>query len=162
MRVNEPQDFVVSSETLERLKEELRELTTTGREEIGARLKHARELGDISENSEYDAAKNSQAMMEARIRQLEYMIRNAVVRESPVEVEAAAPGMIVSVREEGAGETDDYLLTNSVEEKIPGFRTVTIVSPLGKALAGKKVGETAIVEAPGGDFTVEVVGLKTP
>ncbi|MGH2705707.1 MAG: GreA/GreB family elongation factor [Actinomycetota bacterium] len=155
-----PDDVVVSAETLERMRGELDELETTGRSEMGERLQRAREFGDIRENAEYDAAKDAQALMESRIRQLQHLIKHAVVRDPPASVEEAGPGVIVSVREQGEEEVEQYLLAVTNEERVSGIRTVTTSSPLGKALAGKRVGETVRVEAPGGAFSVEVVDLR--
>lgn len=152
--------ILVSEESLERMKRELEELKTTGREQISERLRLAREHGDIMENAEFDAAKDAQGLMEARIRQLERTIRNAVVRESAAIAEQAAPGVIVAVREEGAEQVEEYYLATSPEDKLPGVRTVTTSSPLGSALVGKRAGESAVVEAPGGKFSVEVVSLR--
>lgn len=143
------------------MREELEDLKTRGRDETGKRLQFARELGDIRENAEYDAAKDAQALMEARIRQLEYMIRKAVVREGPVDEDQASPGMIVKVKDEESGDTDEYLLASSAEEKMEGLRTVTTSSPLGSALVGKQVGERVTVEAPAGNFVVEIVELRS-
>lgn len=152
--------ILVSEESLERMKRELEELKTTGREQISERLRLAREHGDIMENAEFDAAKDAQGLMEARVRQLERTIRNAVVRESAAIAEQAAPGVIVAVREEGGEQVEEYYLATSPEDKLPGVRTVTTSSPLGSALVGKRAGESAVVEAPGGKFSVEVVSLR--
>lgn len=158
--VDDPKDIVVSHSTLERMKRELEELTTTGREETSERLQRARELGDLSENAEYHAAKEAQGMMEARIRKLKHTVANAVVREADDAIEEAAPGLIVKVLDKEAGDTDEYLLAASAEEKIPGLRTVTTDSPLGKALLGKRAGDSAVVEAPAGAFPVEIVEIR--
>lgn len=158
--MTEPPEIVVSPDTFQRMSRELEELTTTGREEMGERLRRAREFGDIRENADFDAARDAQGLMEARIRQLQHMVNHAVVRDGPIDVEAAGPGVIVSVREDGAEDVEDYLLASSAEEKIEGITTATTSSPLGLALAGRKVGERALVKAPGGDFSVEIVGLR--
>lgn len=150
--------LVVSNETLERMKQELEELTTTGRAEMGERLQRAREFGDLKENAEYHSAKDAQGLMEARIRQLQATVNNAVVRQGPADVEAAGVGVVVTVKE--GDDTDEYLLAASSEEKLPGIRTVTTSSPLGSALMGKAVGDTVEVKAPAGKFTVEIVGIR--
>lgn len=158
MGVDEHKDIQVSSESLERIKKELEELTTEGRAKMAERLQRAREFGDLKENAEYHSAKEAQGFMEARIRQLEHTVRHAVVREVPADAKEAGPGMVVIVKD--GDETEEYFLTVSNEDKIPGVRTVTISSPLGSALVGKAVGDEAKVDAPGGTFTVEVVGLR--
>lgn len=153
------EEIIVSPQALERMRGELDELTTTGREAMGERLMRAREFGDIRENAEYDAAKDAQGLMEARIRRLEYLIKNAVVREGPSEAHEAVPGVVVTVQPEGEEQTERYLLAASAEERLPGIRTVSTSSPLGAALIGKKRGETAVVNAPGGTFLLRIVGL---
>ncbi|HEX2149290.1 MAG TPA: transcription elongation factor GreA [Actinomycetota bacterium] len=156
--MHSPEDIYVSPQTLKKLQEELEQLTGPGREEMSVRLLRARELGDLKENAEYHAAKDAQGLMEARIRQLEYTIDRAVVREVSTNADEVGPGIIVTVKDKFG--TEDYLIADSMEEKVDGCSTVTPTSPMGKALAGKKVGETATVEAPRGSFTVEIVGLK--
>ncbi|CAN5901768.1 transcription elongation factor GreA [soil metagenome] len=156
--MNQPEDIYVSPQTLDKLKEELEQLTGPGRDEMSIRLLRARELGDLKENAEYHAAKDAQGLMEARIRQLEYTIDRALVREVSTNADEVGPGIIVTVKDKFG--TEDYLIADSMEEKVDGCSTVTPTSPMGKALDGKKVGETATVEAPRGSFTVEVVGLK--
>ena len=156
--MDQPQGIFVSPETLQRMREELEQLTGPGREEMARRLQRARELGDLKENAEYHSAKDAQGLMEARIRQLEYTISKAVVRETSSSVDEVGPGLIVTVRDKFG--TEQYLFADSMEEKVDGASTVTPTSPMGKALAGKKVGETATVEAPRGSFSVEIVGIK--
>jgi transcription elongation factor GreA len=156
--MHSPEDIYVSPSTLKKLKEELEQLTGPGREEMSVRLLRARELGDLKENAEYHAAKDAQGLMEARIRQLEYTIDRAVVREVSTNVDEVGPGIIVTVKDKFG--TEDYLFADSMEEKMDGASTVTPTSPMGKALAGKKLGETATIEAPRGSFTVEIVGLR--
>lgn len=156
--MNQPEDIFVSPQTLERMRQELEELTGPGREEMSVRLLRARELGDLKENAEYHAAKDAQGLMEARIRQLEYTISKAVVREVSTNADEVGPGLIVTVKDQYG--TEDYLIADSMEEKVDGASTVTPYSPMGRALAGKKLGETATVEAPRGSFSVEIVGLK--
>jgi transcription elongation factor GreA len=156
----QPEQIVVSAETLERMRQELEELTTVGREAMSERLLRAREFGDIRENADYDAAKDAQAMMEARIRQLQHMIKHAAVREAPAEAEEVAPGVIVTICEVGQDETEEYLLAATSEEKVPGIRTITTASPLGSAILGKRVGDSIVVEAPGGAFTVKLLNLR--
>lgn len=160
-RMNESQDgMVVSSETLNRWEQELKELTSDGRAAMSERLQRAREFGDIRENADYDAARDEQAMMEARIRHLQHLIKNAVVQTSPTTTDVAGPGIIVSILEDGEADVEEYLLASTAEEKVAGVRTITLSSPLGSALLGKKVGESAEVAAPGGKFSVEVKALR--
>jgi transcription elongation factor GreA len=153
---------VLTLEAYERLKGELERLTTKGRGDTAVRLGHAREMGDIRENAEYDAAKNEQGMMEARIRELQRLLKDPDIVEAGLATEAASPGVLVILRplEEGDPEEETYLLAASKEERLPGARTVSISSPLGKALLGTKPGDKVSYEAPGGTFTYEVVRLE--
>lgn len=146
----------------ERLREELERLTGEGRRHMAERLQHARELGDIRENAEYDAAKNEQGLMEARIRELERMLRHPEIVDSPEHADAATPGVVVTVRplEEDESEPETYLLAASKEERLPGARTVSIDSPFGRALLGRGIGERVSYEAPGGTFSYQIVGLE--
>ena len=150
----------ISADSLERMKAELEDLVTRGRAEMSERLKRARDHGDIRENADYDAAKDAQGMMEARIRTIEETIKSAVVREAGVAAEEATPGVIVTVKEEGTDDPEEYFLAASNEDKIEGMRTITLSSPLGKAIAGRKSGESVQVEAPGGSFTVDILSLR--
>ncbi|MEW6059914.1 MAG: transcription elongation factor GreA [Actinomycetota bacterium] len=145
-----------------RLVAELGELRTAGRAHIAKQLKVAREHGDIQENAEYDAAKNEQALMESRIRNLERMLRDPDIVETPTASDVAGAGMLVTVRPLGEvdPEEETYLLAESAEERANGVRTVTTTSPLGKALLGAKLDEEVAYEAPGGTFRVMVVRLQ--
>jgi transcription elongation factor GreA len=145
-----------------RLKGELVELTTDGRERMGERLKAAREHGDIRENAEYDAAKNEQGLMEARIRKLGEMLRDPEIVEAPSSSEAVGPGMFVTIRPLDEDDADDetYLLAGHAEEKAPGARTITTTSPLGAALLGCGTGQEIAYDAPGGSFRYVVVGFE--
>ena len=153
---------VLTRDAYERLRSELHGLKTSGRVQVADRLQHARELGDIRENAEYDAAKNDQALMEARIRELERILKDPDIVAQPIEADAAGPGVLVTVRPVEDEDEDDetYLLAASKEERADSARTVSVDSPLGKALLGKKVGERLSYEAPGGEFTYEVVSLR--
>jgi transcription elongation factor GreA len=144
-----------------RLKAELDGLTAEGRARIAQRLKVAREHGDIRENAEYDAAKNEQGLMEARIRTLNAMLRDPEIVEAPPEADAIGPGMLVTIRPTDEDEPDDetYLLASHAEEKAPGARTITVTSPLGRALLGAAVDQEVVYQAPGGSFRYRVVGF---
>jgi transcription elongation factor GreA len=145
-----------------RMRKELEHLKTEGRKQMGERLLHARELGDIRENAEYDAAKNEQGLMEARIRDLERMLKDPEIIEVG-ETDEVTPGSLVTLRpiEDGTDEeVETYLVALSREERAPGVRTVTSDSPLGSVLLGKRVGDRVKYEAPGGIFAYEVVGFE--
>lgn len=145
-----------------RLKGELEELTTAGRSHISERLKAAREHGDIRENAEYDAAKNEQALMESRIRNLGRMLRDPEIVEAPPPSEAVSAGMLVTLRplEEAEPEDETYLLAESAEERANGVRTITTTSPLGSAVMGAHLEDEIAYQAPGGTFHYRVVGFE--
>jgi len=128
----------ITLEAYARLRAELDELTSSGRSRMAERLKAARELGDIRENAEYDSAKNEQALMESRIRNLERMLRDPEIIEAPSSSDVVSPGMLVTVRPLDDEDPDDetYLLAESAEERAAGVRTITTTSPLGQALMG--------------------------
>lgn len=140
------------------MREELEDLTGPGRDEMAVRLLRARELGDLKENAEYHSAKDAQGLMEARIRNLQHTINNAVVREVSTTAEKVSSGLIVSIKDDFG--VEDYLFADSMEERVQGVTTVTPASPMGRALAGKRLGETIEVQAPRGSFEVEIVGLR--
>jgi transcription elongation factor GreA len=147
-----------------RLREELESLRTEGRRKMAERLLHARELGDIRENAEYDAAKNEQGLMEARIRDLERQLVDPDIVE-PTDADEVGPGTVVTLRPVDHGQEDGedeeaYLVALSPEERAPGVRTVTSESPLGSALLGRRVGDRVTYDAPGGTFTYEVVRFE--
>ncbi|MEX1046589.1 MAG: GreA/GreB family elongation factor [Actinomycetota bacterium] len=145
-----------------RLKTELDDLRSRGRDEMGKRLLVAREHGDIRENAEYDAAKNEQALMESRIRTIERMLRDPDIVGTPVEGDVVAPGMLVTIKplDDDEDEEETYLLADSAEERQDGVRTITTTSPLGSALIGTKPGDEIAYEAPGGAFRCSVVRFE--
>jgi transcription elongation factor GreA len=153
---------VLTRQAFERLRQELEELTTEGRRRIAERLLRAREHGDIRENAEYDAAKDEQGMMEARIRALQRLLKDPDIVQAPTEAELAAPGILVTLRplDEDHPEDELYLLAATKEERAPGARTVSVSSPLGQALLGRRVGDRISYQAPGGLFAYEVLALE--
>ncbi len=157
--MQDEQAQVLSRAAFERLQGELDELKTEGRRAVAERLLRARELGDISENAEYDETKNEQGLLEAKIRNLEAVLKHAVVQDGPIVSDVVVPGMLLTVRDDD-GDQATYLLAPFKEERAAGARTITTASPLGKALNGKSVGDKATYDAPGGTFTVEIVSLR--
>jgi transcription elongation factor GreA len=145
-----------------RIKAELGQLTTTGREQITEKIKIAREHGDLKENAEYHAAKDEQGLMESKIRKLQHMLRDPEIVEAPVDAEAVGPGMLVTIMPLDEDEPDEetYLLAEHAEERAQGARTVTTTSPLGTALLGAAPGDEVIYEAPGGSFRYAVVSFE--
>jgi transcription elongation factor GreA len=148
----------LSPQAHQRLEEELEWRSGTRRREISAWIERAREHGDIRENADYDAAKNEQGHNEARVRQLQTLLKNAVVVESS-ESDVVAPGTIVEVQMEGDDDTTSYLV-GSIEERHESFEVLSTGSPLGQALLGHGPGETVTYEAPRRAFQVEVISVR--
>src|SRR5215510_764326 len=130
----------LSQQAHDRLREELDERSGPRRKEISAWIERAREHGDIRENADYDAAKNEQGHNEARIRQLEEILRTAEVVEGQ-SGDVVAPGTIVEVKVEGDDDTTSYLV-GSIEERSEEFEVLSTSSPLGQALLDHRPGET--------------------
>lgn len=152
----------ITIDAYHRLRAELEELSTHGRGYISERIKVAREHGDIRENSEYDAAKNEQGLMESKIRKLQQMLRDPEIVELPTASDAVGPGMLVTVRplDDEDPEDETYLLAEHAEEKASGARTVTTTSPFGSALMGCAKGQEIVYQAPGGSFRYVVIGFQ--
>ena len=143
-------DVLLTPEGLDKLKEEIEHLSTVKRREVAERIKEAREFGDISENSEYDDAKNEQAMLEARIASLEEKLRSAsVIDASELSSDVVRVGSLVSVKDEGSGKSLKYTIVGSTEAN-PSENRLSNESPVGKALLGRKKGDTVKVQLPNG------------
>ncbi|MDH3397849.1 MAG: transcription elongation factor GreA [Acidimicrobiia bacterium] len=140
-----------------KLQEELSHLQGDARHEISERIAEARSHGDIRENADYDAAKNEQGMMEARIRQIRHLLAKAEVREAK-DTGKVEIGSIVTVTD-AHGDTSEYFVAPA-ENRIPGFMLASPVGPLGKALLGARVDDEVSYEAPGGIFTMVVTGIR--
>ncbi|MGE5282922.1 MAG: transcription elongation factor GreA [Chloroflexota bacterium] len=141
---------VITPEGLEKLKEEIDHLTTVRRREVAERIKEAREFGDISENAEYDDAKNEQALLEQRIAQLEERLRRAtVIDEKDLDTSAVQVGSIVHVKDQKTGDSQKFQIVGSTEAD-PLEHKLSNESPIGKALIGRKRNEIVAVEVPRG------------
>ena len=151
-------EVVLTREGFEKLKAEIEDLSTVRRREVAERIKEAREFGDISENSEYDDAKNEQAMLEAKIAQLEERLRDATVIDADdVSTDVVALGSMVTI-ETPAGKAT-YQLVGSAESD-PDENRLSNESPVGRAILGRKKGETVDVVTPGGSIKVKIVTIK--
>jgi transcription elongation factor GreA len=150
----------LTRDTYARLQAELEDLKTRGRVQIAKAIEAARALGDLSENGDYHAAKDSQGKMEARIRQLEAMLENASIVDSEAAGAAGTvtTGVVVSLRYVGDDDVEDYLL-GSIEERREGHSVISPNSPLGQALMGHKAGDKVDYEAPSGILEVEIVKI---
>ena len=145
-----PKDVLLTQEGLENLKAELEDLSTAKRREVATRIKEAREFGDIQENSEYDDAKNEQAMLEQKIAQLEERLRSAsVIDASDVSTDVVQVGCVVHVKDEKTGKSSKYTIVGSAEAN-PAEMKLSNESPVGRALIGHKRNQTVSVTVPRG------------
>ncbi len=140
-----------------RIQDELQQLKTEGRREIEERIAEARSHGDLRENADYDAAKNDQGLMEARIRKLEHLLNTAEVRqvEDTGQVEI---GSVVTVVDSDGDELEYFVAPQ--ENKVSGMLLASPTSPLGGALLGATVGDSIDYDAPAGTFTVTIKALR--
>lgn len=150
-------ETLVTAAGLEKLQTEYDQLVTVKRGEVAERIKIAREYGDISENAEYDDAKNEQARVEARILQLEEKLRTAKVVED-IDTKSVGIGNKVTVQEKGAKGTEIFEIVGSTEAD-PLANRVSNESPFGKALMGQKKGAVVEVPAPKGTITYEIIKI---
>ncbi|MCK8816984.1 transcription elongation factor GreA [Natroniella sulfidigena] len=151
---------IVSEEGLNKLKEELEYLRGAKRREVAKRIKQALDFGDISENSEYDDAKNEQAFVEGRIKELEQMIKNAeVINKDEIDTTEVSVGTTVTIKDLEEDEEFEYEIVGSTESD-PDEKRISNESPLGKALIGNSVGDIIGVEAPVGVIEYEILAIK--
>jgi len=148
----------LSQEGLESLKKELQELKTKKRQEIAKRLQEAKDLGDLSENAEYLEAKEAQALNDNRINELEELLKNAVVIETPSEENIVAVGSTIEVKSNDNG-TETFTIVGSTEAK-PQEGKISNESPLGKAFIGRKIGEEIEVKTPGGIAKYKIIKIE--
>jgi len=151
--------YELSQEAFDRLAAEHGDLTTRGRIEIAKKIETARELGDLSENGDYHAAKEEQGKMEGRIIHLAGLIENCTIVEADGGMDEVRSGCVVSVRYEGDDDVEQFLL-GSIEERREGILVMSPGSPMGQALIGAKPGEKVSYASPGGEMTVEVVAIE--
>jgi transcription elongation factor GreA len=155
-----PDGEAITADGLEGLRAELEELEGPGRRAMAERINAARQLGDLKENADYHAARDDQGRMEARIRQLQSLVDNAVIVDGGAGAsDVVAAGSIVALRYEGDDEADRYLV-GSIEERRADVAVVSPASPLGRALLGHRQGDVVEYQAPGGNLKVEIVELE--
>lgn len=158
--MSETKKFVMTYEGVKKLEDELEFLKTVKRKEITEKIKVALGYGDLSENSEYDEAKNEQAFTEGRIMQLENTLKNAVVvDETEIPTDKVGVGTIVKVKDYEFDEEVEYSLVGSAEADPMNYK-ISNESPVGAALLGKKVGDLIEVLVPGGVNKFEVLGIR--
>ena len=153
-------EVILTSEGYDKLKEEIEYLSNDKRREVADRIRVAREFGDISENAEYDDAKNEQAMLEHKIATLEERLANArVIESSDVDLSVVSVGAKVRLKDVGANQTVEYTIVGSAEAD-PSELKLSNESPVGKAIIGKKKGETVEVAAPRGSLKYKILDIK--
>ena len=150
---------ILTYQGLKKLEDELQELKVVRRKEVAAKIKEAREQGDLSENAEYDAAKDEQRDIEARIEDIEKILKNAeVVVEEEVDLDKISIGCNVKILDIEFDEELEYKIVGSTEaNSLKG--KISNESPVGKALLGKQVGDIVKVETPGGEFEYKVLSI---
>jgi transcription elongation factor GreA len=153
-------DIPLTREGYEELKQEIQYLTTEKRREVADRIRVAREFGDITENAEYDDAKNEQALLEQRIAKLEERLRNArVIEKKDIAKDVVSIGSKVRLRDLDAKQTIEYRIVGSAEAN-PAQNKLSNESPVGKAIIGKKKGETVEVSAPRGSMKFKILEIR--
>ncbi len=149
-----------TEEGLKKLKEELNQLKTKGRSEIAKQIADARDKGDLSENAEYDAAKDAQGLLELKISKLEEIVGNArVINASHLNNSKVSIFSTVTIKNKNNGASFSYQLV-SEEEADLNHNKISVNSPIAKGLMGKAVGDIAIVEAPAGKMEFEIMDIQ--
>lgn len=150
----------ITDDGLKKLQDELENLKTNGRADIAEKIKVARGYGDLSENSEYDEAKNEQAKIEARIVEIEAMLKNVeIIEDIKGKAKTVVIGAKVKVLDEEYDEESVYRVVGSTEAD-PREGKISDESPVGKALLGKKIGDEVIVDAPSGEFKLKIIEIS--
>lgn len=147
----------LSEDGLKKLKQELEELKTKVRKDISQRLEHAKSLGDLSENAEYQEAKEEQSLVESKISELEETIRSAILISKERRTDEVAVGSTVVARSDRGEEK--YTIVGS-EEANPGDGKISNESPLGKSFLSKKIGQRVEVKTPGGTINYEIIRIE--
>ncbi|KZL93135.1 transcription elongation factor GreA [Clostridium magnum] len=158
--MSESKKHIMTYEGIKKLEDELEYLKTVKRKEITEKIKVALSFGDLSENSEYDDAKNEQAFVEGRIVQLENMLKNAsVIDDSEIPTDIVSVGAIVTVKDYDFDEEVDYVIVGSAEAD-PLNNRISNESPVGRGLVGKKIGDILEIQVPDGVSKYEILGIR--
>lgn len=148
-----------TEEGLKKLKDELNELRTKGRTDIAKQIAEARDKGDLSENAEYDAAKDAQGLLELKINKLEIAVGNArVMDESKIDTSKVSVLSRVKIKNKKNGMQMEYTLVSEEESDLKSGK-ISVKSPIGEGLLGKKIGEIATVKAPAGNIEFEILEI---
>lgn len=157
--MNEKNKIVVSTEGLHQMEEKLKYMTTVRRAEVAEHLNIARGFGDLSENAEYDEAKDEQAKLEADIQELEAALRNVVVIDGEISTDAVNVGTTVRVLYLDENDEEEFSIVGA-RESDPMNNKISNESPIGAALLGHKTGEIVTVEAPDGPYELKILEIK--
>ncbi len=150
----------LTREGYDKLKAELEEMKTTGRKEVARAIAEAREKGDLSENAEYDAAKDAQGMLEMRINDLEKVLVNSrILDESQLDASKVTVLSNVTIKNVKTGKQLKYKLVSESEADLKA-KKISVSSPMGQGLLGKAIGEVAVVETPRGNLEFEIVDIS--
>ena len=153
-------EILLTEESLRNYEQELEELKTIKRKEVAEKIKVALSFGDLSENSEYDEAKNEQALLEAKIAKIEAILKNVkIIDESELSTEVIHVGLKVQVKDLDLEEISDYQLVGS-NEADPFYDKISDESPVGKALLGHRVGDIVKIEVPSGIINYEILNIS--
>lgn len=153
-------EVILTVAGLRKLEEELERHKTVMRREVAERIKQAIEFGDITENSEYEDAKNEQAFIEGRILTLEKMLRNArIIDSADMNLEAVDVGLTVRLKDLDEGDEVEYTIVGSIESD-PRLRKISNESPVGRALLGKSIGDTVEINVPAGVIKYQITGIN--
>lgn len=156
----ENKEIVLTKDGMAKLREELEYLKTEKRKEVSEKIKEARSFGDLSENAEYDEAKNEQAEVESRINTIVNMLKYArVIDDSEIANDTVGLGVTVVIREVGETDEETYTIVTTTETD-PVNNKISQDSPVGSALVGHKVGDTVTVESPAGKIDFEIVSIS--
>jgi len=149
-----------TEEGLKKLKDKLLFLTTKGRKEMSKQIAEARDKGDLSENAEYDAAKDAQGLLELEISKLQDVVANArLINESEIDTSKVSILSKVKIKNKGNGAMLEYILVSEEEANLKEMK-ISVKSPIGKGLLGKKIGEVAEVTIPAGKITFEILDIS--
>jgi transcription elongation factor GreA len=151
-------EIYLTPEGAQKLRSELEDLINKKRPELAQRLRHAVEMGDLSENADYTKAKEDQAFLEGRIQELEFILREAIIVEKDEQNDVVKIGNSVLISQNGAA-PETFLLVG-VKEANPREGKISHESPIGKALLGKRRGDTSVVQTPGGKIELNILDIK--
>jgi transcription elongation factor GreA len=154
----ENKEIYLTPEGAQKLRSELDDLMNNKRPDLAQRLRHAVEMGDLSENADYTKAKEDQAFLEGRIQELEFILREAIIVEKDEQNDVVKIGNTVLISQNG-GEPETFLLVG-VKEANPREGKISHESPIGKALLGKRRGDTSVVQTPGGKIELNILDIK--